>query len=210
LVTKASNVKSLKELDGASICVAQGTTNELNLADYFRTNSLKYQVVTFANIDDVTQGYEAGRCDALSTDLSQLVSLRLKMASPETHILLPEIISKEPLGPWVRQGDDQWFDIVRWTLFAMINAEELGVTKANVGDMLKSTNPEIRRLLGAEGKFGEALALTTDWVHRIIRHVGNYGESFDRNLGAGSPIQLPRGPNALWSKGGIQYAPPIR
>ncbi len=210
LVTKTSGVKSLKELNGASICVAQGTTNELNLADYFRTNDMKYQVVTFANIDDVTQGYEAGRCDALSTDLSQLVSLRLKMAAPATHVLLPEIISKEPLGPWVRQGDDQWFDVVRWTLFAMINAEELGVTQSNVGDMLRSANPEIRRLLGVEGKFGEALGLTADWVHRITRHVGNYGESFDRNLGASSPIQLPRGPNALWSKGGIQYAPPIR
>jgi general L-amino acid transport system substrate-binding protein len=131
--------------------VAQGTTNELNLADYFRTSSLKYQVVTFANIDDVTQGYEAGRCDALSTDLSQLVSLRLKMASPDTHILLPEIISKEPLGPWVRQGDDQWFDIVRWTLFAMINAEELGVTKANVGDMLKSDQPRNPAVVRSRG-----------------------------------------------------------
>jgi general L-amino acid transport system substrate-binding protein len=210
LVTRSSNIKALKELGGASICVAQGTTNEMSLADYFRANGLKYEVVAFANIDDVTKGYEAGRCDALTADMSQLVSFRLKMVTPDNHVLLPEVISKEPLGPWVRHGDDQWFDIVRWTVFAMINAEELGVTQANVDAMLKSENPEVRRLLGQEGKFGESLGLPNDWVVRIIRHVGNYSESFERNLGSGSPIKLPRGLNALWSKGGIQYAPPIR
>jgi general L-amino acid transport system substrate-binding protein len=209
-VRKSANIRSIKDLDGASICVAQGTTNELNLADYFRTNGLKYQVVVFQDIDDVVKAYENGRCDALSTDMSQLVSYRVKMVNPDEHVLLPEVISKEPIGPWVRQGDDQWFDIVRWTLFAMLNAEELGVTQANVGEMMNSTNPEIRRLLGLEGRFGEALGLTNDWVARIVRHVGNYGESFERNLGSKSRIGLPRGPNNLWNKGGLQYAPPIR
>jgi general L-amino acid transport system substrate-binding protein len=209
-VRKSANIRSIKDLDGASICVAQGTTNELNLADYFRTNGLKYQVVVFQDIDDVVKAYENGRCDALSTDMSQLVSYRVKMVNPDEHVLLPEVISKEPIGPWVRQGDDQWFDIVRWTLFAMLNAEELGVTQANLGEMMHSPNPEIRRLLGLEGKFGEALGLTNDWVARIVRHVGNYGESFERNLGSKSRVGLPRGLNNLWSKGGIQYAPPIR
>jgi general L-amino acid transport system substrate-binding protein len=206
-VRRSANIKSVKELDGASICVAQGTTNELNLADYFRTRGLKYEVVAFENIDDVVKAYEKGRCDALSTDVSQLVSYRSKMVNPEEHVVLPEVISKEPIGPWVRQGDDQWFDLVRWTLFAVINAEELGVTQENVSEMLKSQNPEIRRLLGQEGKLGEALGLANDWVARIVRHVGNYGESFDRNLGK---IGVPRGANNLWTKGGLQYAPPIR
>jgi general L-amino acid transport system substrate-binding protein len=206
-VRRNANIKSVKELDGASICVAQGTTNELNLADYCRTRGLKYEVVAFENIDDVVKAYEKGRCDALSTDVSQLVSYRSKMVNPEEHVVLPEVISKEPIGPWVRQGDDQWFDLVRWTLFAVINAEELGVTQENVSEMLKSQNPEIRRLLGQEGKLGEALGLANDWVARIVRHVGNYGESFDRNLGK---IGVPRGVNNLWTKGGLQYAPPIR
>ncbi len=206
-VRRSANIKSVKELDGASICVAQGTTNELNLADYFRTRGLKYEVVAFENIDDVVKAYEKGRCDALSTDVSQLVSYRSKMVNPDEHVVLPEVISKEPIGPWVRQGDDQWFDLVRWTLFAVINAEELGVTQANVSEMLNSQNPEIRRLLGQEGKLGEALGLANDWVARIVRHVGNYGESFDRNLGK---IGVPRGANNLWTKGGLQYAPPIR
>ena len=206
-VRRSANIKSVKELDGASICVAQGTTNELNLADYFRTRGLRYEVVAFENIDDVVKAYEKGRCDALSTDVSQLVSYRSKMVNPDEHVVLPEVISKEPIGPWVRQGDDQWFDLVRWTLFAVINAEELGVTQENVSEMLKSQNPEIRRLLGQEGKLGEALGLTNDWVARIVRHVGNYGESFDRNLGK---IGVPRGANNLWTKGGLQYAPPIR
>ena len=206
-VRRSADIKSVKELDGASICVAQGTTNELNLADYFRTRGLKYEVVAFENIDDVVKAYENGRCDALSTDVSQLVSYRSKMVNPDEHVVLPEVISKEPIGPWVRQGDDQWFDLVRWTLFALINAEELGVTQENVSEMLKSQNPEIRRLLGQEGKLGEALGLTNDWVARIVRHVGNYGKSFDRNLGK---IGVPRGANNLWTKGGLQYAPPIR
>lgn len=210
-VRRSLGVETITELNGASICTVQGTTNELNLADYFRVNGMDYQLVTFQSIDDTVKAYESGRCDALTTDMSQLVSYRLKMAEPDTHMLLPGVISKEPLGPYVRQGDDTWFDIVRWTVFAMVNAEELGLTRANVDEIAGSTdNPEIRRLLGLEGEFGKNLGLTNDWVARIVRHVGNYGESFDRNLGSGSPMQLPRGVNALWSQGGIQFAPPIR
>ena len=210
-VRRSLGVEAIADLNGASICTVQGTTNELNLADYFRVNGMDYQLVTFQSIDDTVKAYESGRCDALTTDMSQLVSYRLKMAEPDTHMLLPGVISKEPLGPYVRQGDDVWFDIVRWTVFAMVNAEELGLTRANVDEIAGSTdNPEIRRLLGLEGEFGNNLGLTNDWVARIVRHVGNYGESFDRNLGTGSPMQLPRGVNALWSQGGIQFAPPIR
>ena len=209
-VRAKSGVKSVKELNGASICTVQGTTNELNLSDYFRVNKMKYEVVAFQGIDETVKAYESGRCDAISTDMSQLVSYRLKMTDPAEHVLLPEVISKEPIGPYVRQGDDEWFDIVRWTVFALVNAEELGVTKANHAEMLKSENPEIRRLLGVEGKFGAGLGLTPDWIARIVRHVGNYGESYERNLGSGSRINLPRGINNLWSKGGIQFAPPVR
>lgn len=209
-VRAKAGIKSVKELDGASICTVQGTTNELNLADYFRVNKMKYEVVAFQGIDETVKAYESGRCDAISTDISQLVSYRLKMSDPAEHVLLPDVISKEPIGPYVRQGDDEWFDIVRWTVFALINAEELGVTQANLAEMLKSENPEIRRLLGVEGKFGVGLGLTSDWIARIIRHVGNYGESYERNLGTGSRIGLPRGLNNLWSKGGIQFAPPVR
>lgn len=209
-VRAKSGVKSVKELNGASICTVQGTTNELNLSDYFRVNKMKYEVVAFQGIDETVKAYESGRCDAISTDMSQLVSYRLKMTDPAEHVLLPEVISKEPIGPYVRQGDDEWFDIVRWSVFALVNAEELGVTKANLAEMLKSENPEIRRLLGVEGKFGAGLGLTPDWIARIVKHVGNYGESYERNLGSGSRINLPRGINNLWSKGGIQFAPPVR
>ena len=193
LVRRALGVGSARELNDASICVAQGTTNELNAADFFRTNGLAYKVVTFQTVDEIANAYQAGRCDTLTTDLSQLASIRLTLANPDDHRLLPDVISKEPLGPWVRRGDDQWFDVVRWTLFAMLNAEELGITQGNVKEMMNSTNPEIRRLLGVEGKFGEALGLTSDWAARIIRTVGNYGESFERNLGSKSPMNLPRG-----------------
>ena len=210
LVRKSSGVKDIKALNGASICVAQGTTTELNLADYFRNNKMKYEVIAYAGLDETIQAYEAGRCDAYTTDLSQLAANRMKLKVPADHELLPEMISKEPLGPWVRQGDDGWFDIVRWTVYALLNAEEFGITQANVEEMVKSTNPEIRRLLGAEGKFGESLGLTNDWVVRIVRAVGNYGESFDRHLGAKSPLNLPRGMNRLWTQGGLQYAPPVR
>ena len=207
IIRKDLKVNSALELNDATICVQQGTTTELNLADYFRSNKMRLKSVTFAQLEEAVNAYETGRCNAYTTDASGLYSVRLKLAKPDDHVVLPEIISKEPLAPFVRQGDDQWFDLVRWTLFALINAEELGVTQENVSEMLKSQNPEIRRLLGQEGKLGEALGLTNDWVARIVRHVGNYGESFDRNLGK---IGVPRGANNLWTKGGLQYAPPIR
>jgi general L-amino acid transport system substrate-binding protein len=210
LVRKKLGVASAKELGGASVCTQQGTTTELNLADFFRANNLKYEVVAFATAAETFDAYNAGRCDAFTTDASGLYSERLKAANPDEHIVLPEIISKEPLGPSVRHGDNQWGDIVRWTHYAMINAEELGVTKANAEQMLKNDNPEIKRMLGTEGKFGEAIGLTNDWAFRIIKHVGNYGESFEKNVGQGSPLKIQRGQNALWTKGGLQYAPPIR
>jgi len=210
MVRKGLNVASAKELNGASVCTQQGTTTELNLADFFRANNLKYEVVAFASADETFKAYDSGRCDAFTTDASGLYAERLKATNPDEHIVLPEIISKEPLGPVVRHGDNQWSDIVRWTHFAMLNAEELGVTKANVDQMMKSDNPEIKRLLGVEGKFGEAIGLPNDWAYRIIKHVGNYGESFERNVGQGSRLKIQRGQNALWSKGGLQYGQPIR
>lgn len=210
MVRKKLGIDSALKLAGASICVAQGTTTELNLADYFRANNMKYEVVAFSVGDETIKAYEAGRCDAFTTDSSGLYAERLKLQDPAEHIVLPEIISKEPLAPAVRHGDDNWFDLVKWTHFAMVNAEELGVTKANVDTMLKSDNPEIKRLLGTEGKFGEPLGLTNDWAYRIVKHVGNYGEAFERNVGTGSPLKIARGQNALWTKGGLQYAPPIR
>ena len=210
LVRKALKVNSALELNGASVCVQTGTTNEQNLADYFRANNMKYEVVAFATADETIKAYESGRCDVFTSDVSQLYAERLKLTVPDDHVVLPEIISKEPLGPVVRHGDDQWFDIVKWTLFAMINAEELNVTQKNVGEMTKSNKPEIARLLGTDGNLGEQLGLTKDWLVRIVKAVGNYGESFDRNVGAGSKLRISRGLNKLWNQGGIQYAPPIR
>jgi general L-amino acid transport system substrate-binding protein len=210
MVRKKLGVDSALKLDGASVCVQQGTTTELNLADYFRANNMKLEAVVFATDDEATKAYDSGRCDAYTTDASGLYSERLKMSVPDDHIVLPEIISKEPLGPSVRKDDIQWFEIVQWTHYALLTAEELGVTQANVDEKLKSDNPAIRRLLGVEGDFGQGLGLTNDWAYRIIKAVGNYGESFERNVGMGSPIRIRRGLNALWNKGGLQYAPPIR
>ena len=210
MVRKSLKVNSALELNGASVCVQTGTTNEQNLADYFRSNNMKYEVVAFATADETIKAYESGRCDVFTSDVSQLYAERLKLTVPDDHAVLPEIISKEPLGPVVRHGDDQWFDIVKWTLFAMVNAEELNVTQKNVGEMLKSNKPEIARLLGTDGNLGQQLGLTNDWVVRIVKAVGNYGESFDRNVGAGSKLRISRGLNKLWNQGGIQYAPPIR
>src|SRR4029077_9151311 len=198
------------ELNGASICVQQGTTTELNLADFFRAHNMQLKSVTFATANEAVKSYDAGRCDAYTTDASALYAERLRLANSNDHIILPEIISKEPLGLVVRHGDDQWFDIVKWVYFAMINAEELNVTQTNVSEQVKSENPEIKRLLGTEGNFGEQLGLTKDWVVRIVKGVGNYGESFERNVGQGSPLKVARGLNALWNKGGVQYAPPVR
>ncbi|WP_298966824.1 amino acid ABC transporter substrate-binding protein [uncultured Methylobacterium sp.] len=210
MVKKKLGVTSAKQLDGASICTQQGTTTELNLADYFRANKLKYEVVAFASADETFKAYDSGRCDAFTTDASGLYSERLRASAPDDNIVLPEIISKEPLGPAVRQGDAQWADIVRWTHYAMLNAEEAGITQANVDQMKSSDNPDVKRILGTEGKYGEAIGLTNDWAYRIIKLVGNYGEVFERNVGQGSPLKIQRGLNALWSKGGIQYGPPIR
>ncbi len=210
MVSKKLGVKSAKELDGAAICIQAGTTTELNLADYFTQNKMKYQPVVFDSHDQTIKGFEAGRCDVLTSDQSQLYGLRTHLPNPDDAILLPEIISKEPLGPVVRQGDDGWFNIVRWTFFAMVNAEDMGVTSKNIDEMKKSDNPGIRRLLGLEGIKGKSLGLSDDWAYQIIKQVGNYGEVFERNVGMDSPLKIKRGLNALWSKGGIQYAPPIR
>jgi general L-amino acid transport system substrate-binding protein len=210
MVRKSLNVTSAKQLEGASVCVQQGTTTELNLADYFRSLNMKVEAVTFASSDETLKAYDSGRCDAFTTDASGLYAERLKLANADQNIVLPEIISKEPLGPATRHGDDQWSEIIRWTHNAMLNAEELGVTKANVGQMASSANPEIKRLLGTEGDFGKDIGLTKDWALRIVKHVGNYGEVFEKNVGSGSPLKIERGLNKLWNKGGIQYAPPIR
>jgi general L-amino acid transport system substrate-binding protein len=210
MVRKALKVNSALELNGASVCAQTGTTNELNLADYFRANNMKYEVIAFGTGDETVKAYEAGRCDAFTTDISQLFAEKLKLANANDHVILPEVISKEPLGPLVRHGDDQWFDVVKWTHYAMINAEELGVSSKNVDEALKSNLPEIRRLLGVEGNFGEQLGLSKDWVVRILKQSGNYAEVFDRNLGPGSRLGISRGVNRLWTKGGIQYAPPVR
>jgi general L-amino acid transport system substrate-binding protein len=171
---------------------------------------MRLKTVTFASLDEAIKAYETSRCDAFTTDASGLYSTRLKLTKPDEHVVLPEIISKEPLAAFVRHGDDQWFDIVKWVHFAMLNAEELNVNRANLEEQMKSENPDIKRLLGTEGNFGEQLGLTKDWVYRIIKLVGNYGEVFDRNVGQGSPLKINRGLNALWTKGGVQYAPPIR
>jgi general L-amino acid transport system substrate-binding protein len=210
MVRKVLKVSSALELNDASVCVQQGTTTELNLADYFRSNHMSLKSVTFATVDEALKAYDSGRCDAYTTDSSGLYGSRVLLADPGANIVLPEIISKEPLSPAVRQGDDAWEDVVRWTHHAMLDAEELGVNKNNVDDQKSSTNPEIRRLLGLEGQFGEALGLTNDWAYRIIKAEGNYGESFERNVGQGSPLKIARGLNALWTKGGLQYGLPVR
>lgn len=210
LVNKKLGVKSAKELSGAAVCIQAGTTTELNVADYFRANKMEYTAITYDTSDETIKGLESGRCDVLTSDQSQLYALRIKLPDPESAIVLPEIISKEPLGPVVRQGDAEWFNLVKWSFFAQINAEELGVTSANVDEMLESTNPNIRRLLGVEGAPGSFMGVDDKWAYNIIKHVGNYGEMFERNVGSGSPLKIERGLNALWSNGGIQYAPPIR
>jgi general L-amino acid transport system substrate-binding protein len=210
LVKKSLKVNSALELNSASVCVQTGTTTEQNLADYFKGNNMKYEVIAFGTADETVKAYESGRCDVFTSDVSQLYAERLKLSTPADHAVLPEVISKEPLGPMVRHGDDQWFDIVKWTLFAMVDAEELGVTQKNTDEMAKSDKPELKRAFGTDGNLGEQLGLTKDWMSRIVKAVGNYGESFDRNVGAGSKLGIARGLNQLWNKGGIQYAPPIR
>ena len=207
MVPSGLGVKSAMELDGANICTNTGTTTELNITDFFRSNKMSFNLVAFEKADEVVAAYDAGRCDVYTTDRSALAAQRTKLTDPNAHKVLPEIISKEPLGPVVRQGDDQWFNIVRWTLNALINAEELGVTQSNVQSMKNSDNPAIKRLLGTEGNFGEELGLENDWAANAIKAVGNYGESYEKTV---APLGLARGVNALWSAGGIMYAPPVR
>ena len=210
MVRKDMGINSALQLSGASICTNTGTTTELNVADYFRANNMEYELVAFEKADEVVAAYDAGRCDVYTTDQSGLYAQRLKLTDPGAHVVLPEIISKEPLGPVVRQGDDQWLNIIKWTHFAMLNAEELGVTQANVDEMKNSNNPSVKRLLGTEGEFGGAIGLSNDWAYNVIKALGNYGESFDRNVGPDTQLGIARGVNAQWNKGGLQYGPPIR
>jgi len=211
LVPKNLDVTSAKELSGATICVQTGTTTELNLADYFRANNMPFRPVTIEKYEEVTQAFLAGRCDALTSDKSQLASIRANdTPNPDDFVILPETISKEPLTPSVRQGDDQWFDIVQWVQFATVEAEERDITSANVDEKLNSDDPNVKRMLGATPGMGAALGLDEKWAYNAIKQVGNYGESFERNVGQGSKLKLERGLNDLWTRGGLMYAPPIR
>jgi general L-amino acid transport system substrate-binding protein len=211
MVAKKLGVKSAKELDGATICVQPGTTTELNLADYFRTNHLSFKPLVIEKLDEVENAFFSARCDAYTTDRSGLAATRAaKAPNPDDYVILPEIISKEPLAPAVRHGDDEWFDVVKWTVFAMIAAEEKGITAANVDEMMKSDDPEVKRMLGVSPGMGKALHLDDRWAYNVIKQVGNYGEAFERNVGAQSPLKLARGLNALWTAGGLMYAMPFR
>lgn len=211
MVRKSLGVTNAKELDGASVCVSPGTTTELNLSDYFRSNGMKYKAVVIENAPDLVKAYDAGRCDVYTTDRSSLASYRPTLKIPSDHVLLPEVISKEPLGPTTRHGDNQWGDVVRWVLNALIVAEEKGITKGNVNQMVSSSkDPEVQRLLGVTGDFGADMGLGNDWAVKAIKSGGNFAEIFDATLGPNTPIGLDRGINALWNKGGILYAPPIR
>ena len=210
MLPSARKIDSALELNGSKVCVQAATTTELNLADYFKANNMKYEEMKFSQLNEVVKAYESGKCDTFTADVSQLYALRLNLAKPNDHTILPDVISKEPLAPVVRQRDDDWMMIVKWTLYAMINAEELGVTSKNIDEALKSKKPDVMRLVGNEGSYGEDLGLTKDWAVRIIRHVGNYGEMYERNVGSESKLHIPRGLNQLWNAGGIQYAPPIR
>lgn len=210
MVHKKLGITHLKDLSGATVCVLSGTTTAMNLADYFRAHNLKYKALTLSEADQTVLAYSQGRCDVLTSDTSQLAGLRTKLDDPKGSIILPEVISKEPLGPAVAEGDQKWSDVVQWTLFAWVRAEELGVTSKNVDAMKKSDNPKIQRLLGVSGDMGKKLGVKDDWAYQIVKQVGNYGEVFDRTVGEGSPLGLPRGLNALWNKGGIMYAMPLR
>ncbi|CAO3355078.1 transporter substrate-binding domain-containing protein [Azospirillum melinis] len=211
MVPKKLGVKSAKELNGATVCVQSGTTTELNLADYFRANNMTYNPVVIESNDEVNAAYFAGRCDVLTTDVSGLAGTRAGVAPvPDDHVILPEVISKEPLAPAVRHGDDQWFDIVKWTIFATIQAEEFGITSKNVDEFTNSKNPDIQRFLGTSPGMGKALGLDEKWAYNVVKKVGNYAEIFDRNVGPGTPLKLERGLNALWTKGGLMYAQPFR
>lgn len=210
MVRKSRNALSPLDLQDVKVCVQSGTTTELNAIDYFNANGVKFQIVKFTSAVETVKAYDAGKCDVFSSDVSQLHAERISLSKPSEHTILADVISKEPLGPVIRQGDDQWFNIVKWTHFAMLNADELGVTKARIEDALKSDKPDVKRLLGRDADFGEKLGLSRDWVVHIIRHVGSYSDVYERNVGIRSKIGIPRGLNHLWSAGGIQYAPPVR
>ena len=210
LLRRDAGIDTALQLGGKAVCTQTGTTTELNLADYFRANDMDLKVVALGTAEETLKAYDERKCDVLTSDISQLYAERLKLAAPDSNIILPEVISKEPLGPAVRQGDDQWFNLIKWMLYSLINAEELGVKSKTINDAVKSSNPNIRRLVGTEGEFGEQFGLTSDWAARAIRAVGNYGEIYERNVGTHSRLSIPRGLNALWTRGGIQYAPPIR
>jgi general L-amino acid transport system substrate-binding protein len=211
MVNKKLGVKSAKELNGATVCVQPGTTTELNLADYFRANKMTFKPVVIEKVEEVRAAFFSGRCDVYTTDASGLYSTRAANApNPDDYMVLPEIISKEPLAPAVRHGDNQFADIVRWSQYAMLEAEEYGISSKTVDEMLKSENPSIKRILGVTPGMGKALGVDEAWVVNIVKQVGNYGESFERNVGMGSPLKIDRGLNKLWTQGGIQYAPPIR
>jgi general L-amino acid transport system substrate-binding protein len=210
MLDKSLGVGSAKELDGASVCIQTGTTTELNLANFFRANNMVYEAVPIKKHSEARAAYLSGRCDIYTTDASGLAVIRSTFPNPGNHIILPEIISKEPLSAAVRQGDDQWADIVRWVLNATLTAEELGINSGNVGNMMSSNNPEVLRLLGVEGSQGEELGLSRDWAYQIIKQIGNYGEIFERNIGPDTPIGLQRGLNDLWTRGGLQYSMPFR
>jgi len=210
LLRREAGIDTALQLGGKTVCTQAGTTSELNLSDYFRAKDMPLKVLTFDTAMESRKANDERKCDVLTSDVSQLYAERLKLAAPDSHIILPEIISKEPLGPVVRQGDDQWFNLVKWTLYSLINAEELGIKSATIDDALKSTNPDIRRLLGSDGEFGQQLGLEKGWAARAVRAVGNYGEIYERNIGTQSRLSIPRGLNALWTQGGIQYAPPVR
>jgi len=211
LVPKSLGVKSAKDLNGATVCMQTGTSNENTMADWARANKVEYKPVVIEQFNEVVNAFAAGRCDVFSTDASGLASIRVsKMTNPDDYMVLPEIISKEPLGPFVRQGDDRWLNVVKWSLHAMIGAEELGVTSANVDEQLKSSNPNVQRLLGVTPGAGKNLGLDEKWAYNIVKQVGNYGESFERNVGQGSPLKIQRGLNAQWTDGGLMYALPVR
>ena len=210
LLRRDAGIDTALQLGGKTICTQTDTTTELNLSDYFRANDLDLKVLARGTAEETLKAYDDRKCEVLTSDISQLYAERLKLAAPDGHIILPEVISKEPLGPVVRQGDDLWFNLIKWTLYSLINAEELGVKSKTIDDAVRSSNPNIRRLVGTEGEFGEQLSLTKDWAARAVRAVGNYGEIYERNVGTQSRLGIPRGLNALWTLGGIQYAPPIR
>ena len=210
LLRREAGIDSALELSGKTVCTQTGTTTELNLSDYFRAHGMDLKVLALGTAEETRHAYNDRRCDVLTSDVSQLYAERLKLTAPDTHVILPEVISKEPLGPAVRQGDDVWLNLIKWTLYALINAEELGVKSTTIDDAKKSENPDIRRLLGTDGDFGGQIGLTNDWAARAVRAVGNYGEIYERNVGTQSRLSIPRGLNALWTLGGIQYAPPIR